>query len=74
MPTSGLSIAASRQCANWSPDRDRRARNHRGKQHLQAMLQAVQTIRPALADFYNALSDEQKARFNTVGRQLFAER
>jgi hypothetical protein len=42
--------------------------------HLQAMLQAVQTIRPALADFYNALSDEQKARFNIVGRQLFAAR
>lgn len=38
------------------------------------MLQAVRTIRPALADFYNALSDEQKARFNAVGRQLFAER
>ena len=38
------------------------------------MLQAVRTICPALADFYNALSDEQKARFNTVGRQLFAER
>lgn len=40
--------------------------------HLQAMLQGVQTIRPALVDFYNALSDEQKARFNTLGRQLFA--
>jgi LTXXQ motif family protein len=42
--------------------------------HLQAMLDAVQIIRSALADFYNALSDEQKARFNTVGRQLFAEK
>jgi hypothetical protein len=42
--------------------------------HLQAMLAAVQTVRPVLADFYNALSDEQKARFNTVGRQLFAEK
>ena len=41
--------------------------------HLQAMLQAVQSIRPALDDFYNSLSDEQKARFNTLGRQLFAE-
>jgi hypothetical protein len=39
---------------------------------LQAMLQAVQTIRPALQDFYGALSDDQKARFNTMGRQLFA--
>jgi LTXXQ motif family protein len=41
-------------------------------QHLQAMLQAVQTIRPALDDFYNSLSNEQKARFNNLGRQLFA--
>jgi hypothetical protein len=39
---------------------------------LSAMLQAVQTIEPALTDFYNALSDDQKARFNTLGRQLFA--
>jgi hypothetical protein len=41
---------------------------------MQAMLQAVQTIRPALDDFYGSLSDDQKARFNTIGRQLFAER
>jgi hypothetical protein len=40
---------------------------------LQAMLQAVQTIRPPLDDFYGSLSDDQKARFNTIGRQLFAE-
>ncbi len=41
---------------------------------MQAMLQAVQTMRPALDDFYGSLSDDQKARFNTIGRQLFAER
>jgi hypothetical protein len=41
--------------------------------HLQAMLQAVDTIRPPLHDFYNALSDDQKARFNSMGKQLFAE-
>ena len=40
--------------------------------HLQAMLQAVQTVQPPLADFYNALSDDQKARFNSMGKQLFA--
>jgi hypothetical protein len=40
---------------------------------LQAMLQAVQTVQPALADFYNSLSDDQKARFNTLGQQLFAQ-
>jgi hypothetical protein len=41
---------------------------------LQAILQAVQTIRPKLDDFYASLSNEQKARFNTIGRQLFAAR
>ncbi len=41
--------------------------------HLQAMLQAVQMIRPALDAFYNSLSDEQKARFNNLGQQLFAQ-
>ncbi|MGA7791151.1 MAG: Spy/CpxP family protein refolding chaperone [Xanthobacteraceae bacterium] len=40
---------------------------------LQAMLQAVETVQPALADFYNSLSDDQKARFNTLGKQLFAQ-
>jgi hypothetical protein len=40
--------------------------------HLQAMLQAVDTIRPPLHDFYDSLSDSQKARFNTMGKQLFA--
>lgn len=41
---------------------------------LQAILQAVETIRPKLNDFYASLSNEQKARFNTIGRQLFAQR
>ena len=40
-------------------------------QRLNAMLQGVNTIRPALADFYNSLSDEQKERFNGMGKQLF---
>ena len=31
---------------------------------IDAMLQAVATLRPALAKFYAALNDEQKARFN----------
>lgn len=42
--------------------------------HLQAMLAGVEIIRPALTGFYDLLSDEQKARFNTIGRQLFAEK
>jgi LTXXQ motif family protein len=33
---------------------------------LQVMLAAVQTVRPALERFYQALSDEQKARFNVI--------
>ena len=42
-------------------------------QRLGAMLQGVETMQPALADFYNSLSDDQKARFNSMGRQLFAQ-
>jgi LTXXQ motif family protein len=34
---------------------------------LAAMLQAVQTVRPALESFYQSLNDEQKARFNAIG-------
>jgi hypothetical protein len=34
---------------------------------LQATLDAVQTVHPALDKFYNSLSDEQKARFNQLG-------
>jgi hypothetical protein len=41
--------------------------------HLQTMLQAVDMIRPALHDFYDSLSDGQKARFNTLGKDLFAQ-
>ena len=33
---------------------------------LQAMLDAVRTVQPALTRFYDGLSDEQKARFNTL--------
>jgi LTXXQ motif family protein len=33
---------------------------------LQVMLQAVETVRPALDRFYQSLNDEQKARFNTI--------
>jgi hypothetical protein len=34
---------------------------------LNATLQAVQTVRPPLENFYNSLSDEQKERFNHLG-------
>jgi hypothetical protein len=35
---------------------------------LEAMLQAVDIVRPALAKFYASLSDEQKGRFNAMGQ------
>jgi hypothetical protein len=34
---------------------------------LSAMLQALDTVQPALAKFYNSLTDEQKARFDRLG-------
>ena len=37
------------------------------EQRLDAMLEAVKTVQPALTKFYDGLSDEQKARFNTLG-------
>jgi hypothetical protein len=37
---------------------------------LQAIDEAVQTVKPALQAFYNSLNDEQKARFNEIGPQL----
>jgi len=40
---------------------------------LGAMLEGVKVVAPVLADFYNSLNDDQKARFNTLGRQLFAQ-
>ena len=42
-------------------------------QSLGAKTEREREYLAALADFYNSLSDDQKARFNTMGRQLFAE-
>src|SRR5215831_3292900 len=36
---------------------------------LDAMVQAVKTLRPNLGTFYASLSDEQKAQFNSMGQQ-----
>ena len=38
------------------------------QQRLEAMLEAANTVRPALDEFYAQLSDEQKAKFNRLGR------
>ena len=34
---------------------------------LKSMLAAMKTVRPKLVAFYDLLSDEQKARFDTMG-------
>jgi hypothetical protein len=39
------------------------------RQRLEAMLQAVRTVRPALEKFYESLNDEQKARFSALGSE-----
>jgi hypothetical protein len=41
---------------------------------LNAMENAIKTVRPALASFYDSLTDEQKARFNTLGPPRTASR
>ena len=41
---------------------------------LNTMLQSVSTVRGAVDDFYNSLSDEQKAQFNLIGRQQTAQK
>jgi hypothetical protein len=42
------------------------------EKRLEAMMQAANSVQPALDEFYAALSSEQKARFNTLGQ--FADR
>jgi phage-related tail protein len=39
------------------------------QKRLQAMIDAANTIRPALDEFYASLNDEQKAKFNRLGRE-----
>jgi LTXXQ motif family protein len=36
---------------------------------LAAMLNAAKTLQPVLNDFYASLNNEQKAAFNTLGRE-----
>jgi hypothetical protein len=40
------------------------------EKRLQAMIDAANTVKPALNDFYESLSSEQKARFNRIGGEL----
>jgi LTXXQ motif family protein len=39
------------------------------EQRLNAMLEAIRIVQPALEKFYGSLTDEQKARFNLLGSQ-----
>jgi hypothetical protein len=40
------------------------------EKRLQAIIEAANTVKPALENFYASLSSEQKARFNRIGREL----
>jgi len=40
------------------------------EKRLQAMVEAANTVKPALETFYASLTDEQKARFDRIGQQL----
>jgi LTXXQ motif family protein len=44
------------------------------QQRLEAMLEAVREVRPALADFYGSLNDEQKARLNILDPTIGPDR
>jgi ribosomal protein L20A (L18A) len=44
------------------------------EKRLQAMIDAANTMKPALDTFYGILSAEQKARFNRIGQTLAQER
>jgi hypothetical protein len=39
------------------------------QKRLEAMIDAGNTVRPALEEFYTSLGDEQKAKFNRLGRE-----
>ena len=39
------------------------------QKRTEAMIDAANTVRPALEEFYASLNDEQKAKFNRLGRE-----
>jgi hypothetical protein len=39
------------------------------QKRLEAMIEAANIVQPALEDFYAALDNEQKAKFNRLGRE-----
>jgi hypothetical protein len=40
------------------------------EKRLKAMVEAANTVKPALDSFYGSLNNEQKARFNKLGREI----
>ncbi|MDE2468763.1 MAG: Spy/CpxP family protein refolding chaperone [Bradyrhizobium sp.] len=60
-----LKNSCSDSYALTPPDRLRAMTNR-----ISATLEAVRMVRPALEAFYNALNDEQRARFNALGPRL----
>lgn len=42
------------------------------EKRLKAMVEAANTVKPSLDSFYSSLDNEQKARFNKLGRQIAA--
>jgi hypothetical protein len=40
------------------------------EKRLKAMVEAANTVKPALDGFYSSLNNEQKARFNRLGREI----
>jgi hypothetical protein len=58
-----LEATCPKQTPQSVPDRLRAV-----EQRLAAMISALRTVRPTLTQFYASLSDEQKARFNLMGR------
>jgi len=60
-----LKSSCSDSYALTPPDRLRAMTNR-----ISATLEAVRVVRPALEAFYNALNDEQRARFNALGPRL----
>jgi LTXXQ motif family protein len=56
-------------CPNETP-LTRPSRLNAMETRLKAMIEAANTVKPALGSFYASLSNEQKARFDRIGGAL----
>ena len=64
--TSTSAYIRSRSCPTAVP-KSAVARLDTVDTRLNAMVDAIKSVRPDLKNFYASLSDDQKARFNTMG-------